>query len=112
MKKRYDETNNEIAFEDVSMAASLMSDYFNEQGEKRKGLEFVRVQDTPFPETKEIVLKKSNDFAEIIQLYLNKRMRVEPHEYLNRIGELKDLIKSRIKQTNSHNTHITEEHDE
>ena len=102
MKKRYDETDGEIVFEDVSMAAALMTDYFDEKGEKHKGLEFLRVQDTPFPDTKEVVLKKDDSFTEIIQLYFNKRIRVEPHDYLNKIGELKDLIKARIKQTTSH----------
>ena len=102
MKKRYDTTDGEIVFEDVSMAAALMMDYFDEKGEKHKGLEFLRVQDTPFPDTKEIVLKKRDNFAEIIQLYFNKRIRVEPHDYLNKIGELKDLIKARIKQTTGH----------
>ena len=102
MKKRYDATDGEIVFEDVSMAAALMMDYFDEKGEKHKGLEFLRVQDTPFPDTKEVVLKKDDSFTEIIQLYFNKRIRVEPHDYLNKIGELKDLIKARIKQTGSY----------
>ncbi|MBA7639635.1 hypothetical protein ES703_47295 [subsurface metagenome] len=114
MKKRYDETDGEIVFEDVSMAAALMVDYFDEKGGRRKGLEFLRVQDTPFPDTKEIVLRKRDNFAKIIQLYLNKRIRIEPHDYLNKIGELKDLIKSRIKQTSTRNIHNkrTEEFDE
>ena len=114
MKKRYAEGNNEIVFEDISMAAALMVDYFDEKGEKHKGLEFLRVQDTPFPATKEVVLKKDDSFTEIIQLYFNKRIRVEPHDYLNKIGELKDLIKARIKQTSTHNIHNkkTEEFDE
>jgi len=83
MKKRYDETNGEIVFEDVAMAATLMGDYFDEQGKRQKGLQFLRVQDTPFPDTKEIVLKKEKSFDSLIQLYFNKKIRIEPHEYLN-----------------------------
>ena len=105
MKKRYDETNGEIVFEDVAMAATLMGDYFDEQGKRQKGLQFLRVQDTPFPDTKEIVLKKEKSFDSLIQLYFNKKIRIEPHEYLNRMGELKDLIKARIKRTSTHQTH-------
>ena len=37
MKKRYDETDGEIVFEDVSMAAALMVDYFDEKGGKAEG---------------------------------------------------------------------------
>ncbi|MBA7693621.1 hypothetical protein ES703_102209 [subsurface metagenome] len=116
MKRRYDETNGEVVFEDISMAAALMGNYFDEEGKKRKGLKFLRVQDTPFPDTKAVVLKKEKIFESLIQLYFNKKIRIEPHEYLSRIGELKDLIKSRIKQTSTHQIHneITrkEEYDE
>ena len=104
MKRRYDETNGEVVFEDISMAAALMGDYFDEEGKKRKGLKFLRIEDTPFPETKQVVLRKGKDFGALVQLYFNKKVRIEPHEYLNRIGELKDLIKSRIKQTSTHQT--------
>jgi len=102
MKKRYDETDGEIVFEDVSMAAALTGKHYHEDGTEHEGLEFLRVQDTPFPDTKEVVLKKNEELDSLIQLYLTKRMRVEPHDYLNRIGELKDLIKARIKQTTGH----------
>lgn len=104
MKRRYDETNGEVVFEDISMAAALMGDYFDNKGEKRKGLKFLRIQDTPFPDTKEVVLRKEKDFEGLVQLYLNKKIRIEPHEYLNRIRELRDLIKSRIKRTSTHQT--------
>lgn len=98
MKKQYRETNNEIALEDVSMAAALTCDYYDEEG-KHKGLEFLRVQDTPFPDTKEIILSKGSEenWLKAQALYMNKKIRVEPHDYLNTIGEMKDLIKARIK---------------
>jgi len=99
MKRRYNETNGEAVFEDISMAAALMGDYFDEEGKRRRGLKFLRIQDTPFRKTKEVVLRKGKSFEKLVDMYLNKRVRVEPHEYLNRIGELKDLIKARIKRT-------------
>lgn len=102
MKKRYDETNGEIVFEDVSMAAALTGKHYHQDGTEHQGLEFLRVQDTPFSDTKEVVLEKNEETEDLIQLYLNKKLRIEPHDYLNRIGELKDLIKARIKQTGSH----------
>jgi len=104
MKKQYRETNGELALEDVSMAAALMGSYFDEQGKKHQGLKFLRIQDTPFSDSKEIILKKpaGKNFWEIVQFYFAKKMRVEPHDYLNKIGELKDLIKARIKQTTGH----------
>lgn len=113
MKKQYRETNNEIALEDVSMAAALTCDYYDEEG-RHKGLEFLRVQDTLYSETKEIILSKGNEehWLKAQALYMNKKMRLEPHDYLNTIGELKDLIKARVKETSSHKKHITEEHDE
>ena len=105
MKRRYDETNGEVVFEDIPMAAALMGDHFDEQGKKQRGLQFLRIQDTPFPDTKEIVLKKEKEFEKLVQLYFNKNIRIEPHEYLNRIGELKDLVKARMKQISTHQIH-------
>lgn len=105
MKRRYNETNGEAVFEDISMAAALMGNYFDEEGKRRRGLKFLRVQDTPFPGTKEVVLKKGRSFEKLVEMYLNKKIRIEPHEYLNRIGELKDLIKARIKRISTHQSH-------
>ena len=107
MKKQYRETNGEVALEDVFMAAALMNTYCDEKGQKHKGLEFVRVQDTVFAGSKEIILRKDSDehFEKVTQLYFSKKMRLEPHDYLNAIAELKDLIKARIKKTATHNTH-------
>lgn len=114
MKKRFTEQDGEMVLEDAHMAAALQGPFWDDKGKEWQGLEFLRVQDTEFDDTKEIVFRKDEHTDEIVQLYLNRLIRVEPHTYANNLAELRDLIKSRIKETSSHNVHkkTIEEHDE
>jgi len=102
MKTGDNQSKHEVTTEDIATAAALMGKHYHEDGTEHNGLLFLGIRDTDFPHTKEIVLWKNKEYETLIQLYMNQKLRIEPHDYLNRIGELKDLMKAHIKQTGSH----------
>lgn len=116
MTKQYKEAPDEFSITDIEMAAAYTGPFWDSEGKEHKGIEFKRVQDTAFDDTKEIVFKKGKEANEASRLYMNRLMRVEPLNYMNTVAKYRDLVKGLIKATSSHNIHketlIKEEHDE
>ena len=131
--KQYKEADNEICVRNAFTAAALMSksfdrsqlrevlkDYVNaEQVEEvmaklevKRGWKYLRVQDTMFDKTKEVVFEKNEETLKLRTLFMNRELYVEPHDFENNWGEVKDRIEERIKQTSSHTKEVIEKHQE
>jgi len=123
MKKQYKEADNEICVRNAFTAAALMSksfdhsqlrgvlkDYLSAEEieeiiaklEAKRGWKYLRVQDTMFDTTKEVVFERNEETERLLTLFMNRQVYVEPHDFENNWGEVKDRIKERIKQTTGH----------
>ncbi|NVM22882.1 MAG: hypothetical protein HWN68_14005 [Desulfobacterales bacterium] len=133
MIKQYKEADNEICVRNAFTAAALMSKSFDHSQlrkilgdylkaeqieevmaslEAKRGWKYLRVQDTISDRTKEVVFERNEETERLLILFMNRQVYVEPHDFENNWGEIKDRIEERIKQTSSHKTHVIEEHDE